>query len=391
MNTNRWVLSTLCLLICLSTSLARAAEPMKEWTFLTFLNGHNNLDRFGTMNMNQMKAVGSTDQVNIVVQWASSARQTTQRVYVRQGAIDIVQDLPRIDMGDYKQLVEFVRWGAENFPAKHYFVNVWNHGGGWHQILVKGDFQTNDISWDDFTGHHITTEQLGVAMSEIQSLIGQKVDILGNDACLMAMAEVASELSGSVDVFAASQETEPGAGWPYTEFLRRWVAAPESTPAQVGTILAEEYLKSYTGGSNGRQSVTFSILDINALPGLWRSVTALGNQLSNLPAASITQVKTVANATQRYAYSDYKDIGDFVTRLEATPAVAVSNEAIADVKAALSATVISNQVSTSYARSHGVSIWVPTYSSDWGSNGRRYEGLRFDRETGWSTFLKRFF
>lgn len=390
MNNHRWVLSALCLLLCLGSSSGFAAENMKEWTFLTFLNGHNNLDRFGTMNMNQMKSVGSSDQVNVVVQWASSSRQTTQRVFVHQGNLEVVQDMPRVDMGDYRQLVEFVRWGAQNYPAKHYFVNVWNHGGGWHQILVKGGFQANDISWDDFSGHHITTEQLGQAMAEIQNIIGHKVDIYGSDACLMAMAEVATEMADSVEIFAGSQETEPGAGWPYTEFLRRWIAAPESTPAQVGAFLSEEYLKSYTGGSNGRQSVTFSILDLGQLPALWRSFSTLANQLSNLPASTISQVKTLASGTQKFAYSDYKDVGDFVTRLEAAPAIAVGNEAIADLKASLAAVVISNQVSNSFSKAHGLSVWIPTYSSEWNNYGNRYQGLRFDHETGWSNFLKRF-
>src|SRR4051812_33685323 len=82
---------------------AMAAE--KEWTFLLFLNGNNNLDSFGKLNINQMEKVGSSDQVNLVVQWASKANHGTKRLYVQkddnasQVTSPIVQDMGQIDMG----------------------------------------------------------------------------------------------------------------------------------------------------------------------------------------------------------------------------------------------------------------------------------------------------
>ena len=105
------------------------------------------------------------------------------------------------DMGDYKNLVDFVKWGTDNFPAKHYFVAVWNHGSGWHfqdAKIKSGEVSINDISFDDNTGHAITTEQLGTAMAEIKLHIGRNVDIYGSDACLMQMLEVAGEMKNSV-------------------------------------------------------------------------------------------------------------------------------------------------------------------------------------------------
>ena len=56
-----------------SVSLAVNAAPLaeKEWTFLLFLNGHNNLSSFGDMNIKDMEKTGSNDQVNHVVEWGS--------------------------------------------------------------------------------------------------------------------------------------------------------------------------------------------------------------------------------------------------------------------------------------------------------------------------------
>src|SRR6185312_17425586 len=216
----------------------------KDWTFLVYINGHNNLDSYGAQNIKSMEQVGSSDKLNIVVQWASLANNDTRRLLIQKdttGSQDVtspvVQSLPRVDMGNYHSLVDFVKWGAQNYPAKHYFVAVWDHGNGWHLQSMGGNMHANDISWDDDSGNNITTEQLGQAMGEIATAIGHKVDIYGSDACLMAMAEVAGEMKDSVSVFVGSQETEPGAGWPYATFLADWENNPSMSAQQIGATL----------------------------------------------------------------------------------------------------------------------------------------------------------
>jgi hypothetical protein len=43
-------------------------NPMREWTVLGYLAGDNNLDGAAVEDINEMEVVGSTDQVNVVVQ-----------------------------------------------------------------------------------------------------------------------------------------------------------------------------------------------------------------------------------------------------------------------------------------------------------------------------------
>jgi hypothetical protein len=391
MKNRRWVLSTLTLVFALWSAPSFAAE-MKEWTFLTFLNGHNNLDSYGEMNVNQMKEVGSNDHLNIVVQWASGKFSDTKRVYVKKGGYDVVQSMPRADMGDWRSLVEFVRWGAQNYPAKHYFVNVWNHGGGWHRIeFTNDDIHAQDISWDDYSGNHMTTEDLGRAMTEISQIIGQKVDIYGSDACLMAMAEVGAEMQDAVAYMVGSEEVEPGQGWPYNTFLARWAANPAATPEDVSKYLSDEYFKAYNGGIYGRQSVTFSAMDLSKLPAFEASIENLGRELGKLNSTQIKKVLSVAQSTQDYTYGDYKDAFDFVNRLETNGALAVDRQALSDVKASVSSLVIVNYASPAFSGSHGVSMWIPTSKYDWTNYSQRYQGLNFDRRTKWSSVLSRFF
>lgn len=381
----------------LSVSSAFAAPAEKDWTLLVFLNGNNNLDRFGAMDINEMEKVGSTDSVNVVVQWASMAASSVKRLYVKKDnnpnkvTSPTVQDMGAVDMGDVKSLVEFVRWGAQNYPAKHYFIDVWNHGAGWHRLSLDGGFKPTDISWDDKTGNFITTEQLGDAMKQAAAIIGHKVDVYGSDACLMAMAEVANEMNDSVSYYVGSQETEPGEGWPYDGLLTRWNATPNATGADVGKILTEEYVKSYEkGGSqagSGSQETTFSAFDLGQMDTLNKAVEELAKKILSSDAAELTKIKNSADSSQSYAYSDYKDLSDFTTEMEKSQ-VRIEPATLKGVRDAIGKFVIATRSSKDYVRSKGVSIWLPTSSYTYQSYSQRYSGLHFAKATNWNGALE---
>lgn len=391
-----FVASFMSVLIAFSGSVhaddSNAPIQEKEWTFLLFLNGHNNLDSYGALNINGMEQVGSNENLNMVVQWASLKYKKTRRLLVQKDndltkvTSPVVQEMPQVDMGDYRQLVEFVRWGVQNYPAKKYMIAVWNHGNGWQRFALDGSFQAQDISYDDVSGRRITTEELGVAMAEAAQIIGHKVDIYGSDACLMAMAEVAGEMKNSVSHFVGSEEVEPGEGWPYSTWMQRWEANPTASAAEVSTYLTEEYVKAYDGGIYGKQDVTFSAMDLSKLDGLYAAVSALNASLVNLGPADLTLARTAARATQNYYTADYRDLGDFMDQLTAQK-VMVSDVLVTDVKTAISDLVVSVESTDGYKKSHGVSVWLPTASYGFTSYKDRYAKLDFSKSTGWVDFL----
>lgn len=372
----------------------------KEWTFLLFLNGHNNLSSYGDMNLKDMEKTGSTNQVNLVVEWGKSSDNITRRLLVEKSkdpkkvTSPILMSQKDVDMGDYKNLVNFVSWGVKNFPAKHYFVAVWNHGSGWHlQEMRQGlnnqfdnfnsDLHMNDISFDDNTGNKITTEQLGLAMKEIKSIIGKNIDIYGSDACLMQMMEVAAEMKDSVDFFVGSQDLEPGEGWPYAPFIKKWTAQPKMLPIEVSKLLSKEYLASYSGGVYGTKSVTFSAVDMSQFDRVINSVTQVGAYLRSLDVESFKVIKTLVGATQDFYYSDYKDLGDFYKRLQSTQ-LKIDKNLISQAQNDLKKFILTSDNSTSFENSTGISIWLPTFKS---SEMDRYKGLEFNKLTQWSEFL----
>ncbi len=369
-----------------------AATPQKEWTVLVFLNGHNNLDSYGTKDMLEMEKVGSSDKVNVVVQWASLATDKTRRILVKKGSSSttvtspVVQSLPRVDMGDYHSLVEFVRWGVQNYPAKHYLIDVWNHGSGWRKTTLD-QWGAKDISFDDVSGHSITTLQLGQAMRESATIIGHKVDLYGSDACLMGMAEIADELSDSVDIFAGSEEVEPANGWPYDLLVTRINEMADATPTNVGKALAEEYVKSYQAGPQGDDDATFSVFDLGRMGELNTAIKAFGDRLKSLSGSERTTVAGAFKTTQKFTYSDYGDLLDFTSIVQTANLASLRGDVIPNLQLAAKNFIVTNLVTARYTRAKGLAIWLPTSSSTYKQYIAKYRALKFSADTSWDSAL----
>lgn len=384
--------------LVLGSSLVLASSDQKEWTFLVYINGNNNLDPFGKYNINQMEGVGSTDQVNVLVQWASLENKKTQRLFVHKDndtsrvSSPVLEDLGKVDMGDWHSLVQFIQWGVDHFPARHYFITVWDHGSGWHALKYHAQgqgFHPMDISVDDQTGNSITTPQLGEAMKEAARIIGHKVDVYGSDACLMAMAEIASEMKDSVEYYIGSQELEPGEGWPYRAILSQWNQKEQTTAEEVAKIVTTEYVKSYQGGENGTEEVTFSAYNLQKTERLYAAIGEVGRRLLGLDLPARKKTVQLFSKAQMFYHSDYRDFLDFLDLLEKSRiSPQLKAEDFNEVRMAISDYVIANATTSYYQRAKGLSIWLPGKLSTYNRYSNYYNTLQFQGDTKWGNTLK---
>jgi hypothetical protein len=368
---------------------ANVKEQVKEWNFLVFLNGVNSLDAFGTLNLNQMESVGSSDKVNIIVQWGSLERSDVQRLLVQKDndtdnvTSPVVQNLGSVDMGDWHQLVNFAQWAHANYPAKHTMLIVWNHGSGWHRPEVR----PLDISYDERTGNVITTEQLGQAMQQISADLGKKVDVYASDACLMAMVEVADEMANSTDYFVGSQDLEPGEGIPYDVFLTSWMANPLMAPKDLAKLLSKEYKAAYTGGIYGDQPVTMSVYDMKELPAYRQAIQKMTQEMLKMSPDQLKTAKAAIQETKYFHDLDYRDLMDFTNRLEKA---SILTKSVADFRSAQQRFVVANDQNQDNV-SFGLSIWLPDSLANYNAYAGRYQDLSFNKNTGWKQFLEKLY
>jgi len=388
----------LVMLFVVSTSVMAA---QKEWTVMIFINGDNNLEGAGVDDINEMEKVGSTDKVNIVTLFdraegydSSNGNWTHTKIFYvtkdNNGSkinSEVVADWGEVDTGDYKQVVRFVKFCKENYPAKKYLLAVWNHGAGWKKNKDKlGFLKQKGISYDDSSDNHITTPQLGIALKKIHELLGKKLDVFGMDACLMQMIEVGYEVKDHVETIVASEETEPGDGWPYDDFLAPLIANPQMGAEELAAIMVEKYNESYSGGSQGNKSVTQSAIRAPKLSKLAQAINKLG-QLMISKESYLGAMKDVISQCQDFYYSEYKDLYHFAKLLKAK----VSEDT--DLKNACQAVmdILQNEVivknathGSSYSNAYGLAIYIPTKSGYL----QRYEELAFAKDVAWEELLK---
>ena len=235
-----------------------------NWTVMVYINAKNNLEQFGLLNVNQMEMVGSTDKVKIAVELgrmstydSSDGGWKGERRYIIQKDNDtnhisspVLQEIAKADMGDWHHLVDFVNWAKKTAPAQHYMLIVWNHGSGWDKSGGLKDNWLRGISYDDETGNHMSTPDLGNALAAIG-----KLDIYASDACLMQMAEVDYQIKDYTSYIVGSEQTEPGDGYTYNTILGPLVANPGMSALDLAKVTVKSYRRPLRQRQRRRHAV----------------------------------------------------------------------------------------------------------------------------------------
>ena len=107
-------------------------------------------------------------------------------------------------------------------------------------------------------------------------VLGRKVDVVGMDACLMTMIEVAYQLRDHAQVLVGSEEIEPGPGWPHAAILGDLTARPAMTAGELGGTVVTRYVASYR---HSGQLATQSAIDLGQLGDLVEAVDILAHRL----------------------------------------------------------------------------------------------------------------
>ena len=327
---------------------ASHVKRQKKWTVMVFLNAANNLEPFGVEDLNEMEKVGSSRQVNVVVELArhypklksqpivssyfSNPLAERERVfyygldnepgvsryYVLQDDDELLirsvlkAKGPKADAGRPESLVDFARWAIEHYPAEHYALVIWNHGAGW-----------SGVSYDDNTRHGMDLPDVRNALEQICAALGenQHVDVLDFDACLMATLEVGYELKDTVDFLVASQAVEPGDGMPYDDYVKWLVTYPSAPPVSFAKAMVDSYVRSYAPkgsqveGDNSNFFETKSAIRLSRAEAMREAVDRVAELLLARPALLRTVTEQVMSDVRRFGR--LVDIHDFFTKLAA--------------------------------------------------------------------------
>ena len=306
-------------------------------------------------------------------------------------------------------LYNFLSFGVEFYPARHYMIVLSGHSAG---------IQPTYLLKDDSSGGYMTFRQLKSVFFQLRKwdLADEKhqdgraktIDILGFDTCLMSMAEICYELRGLVKSVIGSESYTPASGWPYQSIidqLNPCVPAPGQprgttlSPRQLAASIVDNYVDYYDNYATAGVSVALSALDVTKSAGLVRVVKELATVLmrelkAEHPELNGKREKKIRPFTdalilahweaQSYNGEWYADLRDFCeclsNRCSQRGVRAACKGVITYLKDHF---VIKSSVSgPTYQYSNGAAIYFP-----WAGVATYFWGFGFAKKSGWGDFL----
>ncbi|MGA1822634.1 MAG: clostripain-related cysteine peptidase [Thermoplasmatota archaeon] len=235
------------------------------WLICVYMCADNNLESAGVEDINEMESAPASSSVDVVVLCdrydgtaegnpeiddTSNGNWTDAKVFEISHDSDPynitsteVSDEGEINMGDPNVLVGFMDWAITEYNRDNVALILWDHGGGY-----------SGVCFDDDSGDHLDDSDIDSALYEISQSHGN-LSVVAFDACLMATIEVLYSVYGYADYMVASEESEPGDGYPYDLILDRVAADPTMNAENLSLALAEETADSYTDGLDDPRDV----------------------------------------------------------------------------------------------------------------------------------------
>ena len=347
----------------LDTGVARGAREKytnvlgggrDEMTILVYLCGTDleSRSKMATSDLQEMLDADISDKVNLIVYTGGCAKwqntvissRTNQIWQVKDdGLVCLDENVGSRSMTDPDTLSSFIRWGAKNYPANRMALIFWDHGGG-------------SVSGYGYDEKFAASGSMDLA--EINRALtdgGVKFDFVGFDACLMATAETALMLTEHADYLIASEETEPGIGWYYTDWISKLSDNTSLSTLQIGKEIIDDFVDTCARKCPG-QSTTLSIVDLAevelTIPEALSDFS--GSTCDLIRNEEYAQVSNARSGSREFGSSNRIDQVDLVhlAKNMGTP----EGDALAD---ALLGAVKYNRTSSNMTNSYGLSIYFP--------------------------------
>lgn len=306
----------------------------------------------GTADLQEMLSARFGSNINLLIYtggckaWKNTAvsSSSNQIWQVKDGSLVCLQkNLGSVTMTSPNTLAGYIQWCAKNYPASRYELILWDHGGG-------------SVSGYGYDEKFASSGSMSLAgLDAALKAAGIKFDFIGFDACLMATVETALTMSQYADYLIASEETEPGVGWYYTDWLTEFGKDTSMSTLQVGQNIVDSFVDTCAKKCPG-QLTTLSVIDLAELE------HTLPDALADFSHATTKllqnqQYQTVSNArngTREFAQSskiDQIDLVHLAQNLGTRESQALSDTLLSAVKY--------NRTSSNMTNAYGLSIYFP--------------------------------
>ena len=249
------------------------------------------------------------------------------------GKLIIEEDLGELNSDSPQTVEDFVDTGLADCISRgseEFMIVFSSHGGGFLGFGGDENIRRN-LQGKSRNLVQANNQIVGALRSSLEKNLGSgsKFDVVGFDACLMQALGAADDFKSVAKYLLASEETEPGHGWDYTE-------APQSisgSALDIAKYFQLSFLTSLHGGDTHQTPKTLSIVDLEdfetnflvkweALSREWASLMQ-----ANDPEVAIMLARARTTAHEFQSATDVKgkssvDIFDFMSSFKSLCPVA---------------------------------------------------------------------
>ena len=345
-------------------------------TIMVYMCGTDLESKYGmaTNDLKEMAAATISDKVNIIAytggcrQWKSTniSNSTNQIWQVKKGGMNLLEaDMGNGAMTDPANLTTFIKYCAKNYPANRQMLIFWDHGGG--SLSGYGYDETHASSGS------MTLSGINSALKDA----GEKFDFIGFDACLMATVETDLMVSNYADYIIASEETEPGVGWYYTNWLTDLSANTSMPTIEIGKKIIDDFVDVCDRSCRG-QKTTLSIVDLaelsQTLPDDFKAFSqSTSGLISQKQYSVVSDARVSSREFAQSSHIDQIDLVNFAKNLNTEEGNALAETLLSAVKY--------NRTSSNMTNAYGVSVYFPYQKSSSVSKASKiYEDIGVDAE-----------
>ena len=348
------------------------------------MSADNNLNESAEEDLESLRRGSLYSKIEIVVQldrWEFVDKQETIRYHIKNGEIKEIARLGETNSGDPTILKNFIEESSRAYPSEKLMVIIWSHGRGVDDVDIysakraryfvpKEEIEEIAISFDDSAQDFLDNIELQKALE-----VDVSIDILGFDACLMGMFEIAYQLRNQAKVMVGSQFVEPASGWDYPRILEDLSIEKKSE------VMAEELVKFYADYYE-RESfdVTQSAYNLEVINEVAKRLNIFAKLLlENLENKK--DLKYALLSSQLFNNHTYVDLIDFIKNIQRRVEIEALNTPAKKLLEALDKFIIANHnMGYSIREANGVSLYFPLKTRPFKETFEMYEKLDFSQE-----------
>ena len=345
-------------------------------TIMVYMCGADLESRSGmaTSDLAEMQSATISNKINLIVctggatRWRNNivSNKVNEIYQIQSGQVKrLNQNFSKGAMTDPANLTAFIKYCKKNFPGDRNALIFWDHGGG--SVTGYGYDEKYPRSGS------MTLAGINTALTDAKS----KFDFIGFDTCLMATVENAQMLAKYADYLIASEETEPGVGWYYTNWLTKLSQNTSMETLDIGKNIIDDFVTECNRKCPG-QKTTLSMVDLaelsQTLPEQFRSFSAdTRDMIKNNEYKTVSGARSGAREFARSTAIDQIDMVHFAKLMGTQEGKNLAKVLLSSVKY--------NRTSSNMTNAYGLSVHFPYQrASKVDTAARTYEQIGMDEE-----------